>query len=211
MDPTLTPKPWWQSRTIIGALMVLVAQALHAAHIEVGSEQLTDAAMEGITFFGTLMAIYGRVKASRPISFTSKPTMEAPSAAGVSGPSSVPQKPAGFTKGSGGTAGFCRPVALAAVAVVLCGGTFVVALADNPVSITPGRRDVVTWLTPTDVIVWSTPVDERPFWVRLLTSLRIVPCTDDGLIGAYVKHSADREDAVYFGTSRPMLVGGADF
>lgn len=62
------PKPWWQSRTLVGALMVMVAQVAKLAGLEVDSAAVTDAVLSGITLLGAALAWWGRVKASRPIS-----------------------------------------------------------------------------------------------------------------------------------------------
>jgi hypothetical protein len=62
------PKPWWQSRGMWGALMVLVAQGAQMAGLEIDSAALTDAVLSGITLLGAVLAWWGRVKATRPIS-----------------------------------------------------------------------------------------------------------------------------------------------
>jgi len=62
-----TPKPWWQSRTIIGALVVLCAQGLRLAGLEVDTGAVTDLVADGATVLGALLALWGRVRAERPI------------------------------------------------------------------------------------------------------------------------------------------------
>lgn len=64
---TLEPKPWWASRSILGALGVIVAGLLQSAHVQIGSDQLSDLFYKAADFVFAALAIYGRVKASRPI------------------------------------------------------------------------------------------------------------------------------------------------
>ena len=60
-------KPWWQSRTVIGALVVIVSSAagLYGIQIDVGA--LTEIILQILALSGGVVAIYGRVKAERPI------------------------------------------------------------------------------------------------------------------------------------------------
>lgn len=62
------PKPWWHSRGMWGALMVLAAQGARMVGLEIDSAALTDAILSGLTLLGAVLAWWGRVKASRPIS-----------------------------------------------------------------------------------------------------------------------------------------------
>ena len=66
--PDAPDKPWWQSRAIIGALVVIVAQIARASGLEIDSQAMTDAIVSGITIIGAALAWWGRVRASRPIS-----------------------------------------------------------------------------------------------------------------------------------------------
>lgn len=61
-------KPWWQSRTIWGALIVVLAQLGRLVEIDVDVEGMTDAALSLATLIGAVMAWWGRVQATRPIS-----------------------------------------------------------------------------------------------------------------------------------------------
>lgn len=63
-------KPWWQSRTIWGAVVVLAAQLLRLAEIEVDVDGMTDAALSLATLFGAVMAWWGRLQAQQPVSRT---------------------------------------------------------------------------------------------------------------------------------------------
>ena len=66
VDPT--PKPWWQSRTIIGSLIVVVSAIVALFGFQLDAEIATDYVMEAIALVGGLIALYGRIAANRPIS-----------------------------------------------------------------------------------------------------------------------------------------------
>lgn len=64
-------KNWYQSKTIWGALVVILSALLRAAGYEFGeaeAAQLTDAAATIATAIGGLLALYGRLTAKLPIS-----------------------------------------------------------------------------------------------------------------------------------------------
>lgn len=69
-DPALdlAPKAWWQSRAIIGALVIVAAQGLRLTGWEIDTEALTDALLNALTLVGAALAWWGRVQATRPIS-----------------------------------------------------------------------------------------------------------------------------------------------
>ena len=63
-------KKWYASKTIIGAGITMAALALSQFGINVGAEDLNaiiEIILKVFEFGGTLLAIYGRVKASKPI------------------------------------------------------------------------------------------------------------------------------------------------
>lgn len=70
MNPT-DPKPWYQSRTIIGVIVTmlctLVAPALHVTVAPEMQGELTDVLLAAGGVAGSVLAIYGRLKAARPI------------------------------------------------------------------------------------------------------------------------------------------------
>lgn len=57
-----TDKPWWLSKTIIGALVTLIGTSIGMDAD--GMQQLTG---ELVTLAGAALAVYGRVKAVTPI------------------------------------------------------------------------------------------------------------------------------------------------
>lgn len=67
-NAALGSKPWWQSRTIWGALIVLIAQLARLVEIDVDVESLTDAALSVATLIGALLAWWGRLQAAQPVS-----------------------------------------------------------------------------------------------------------------------------------------------
>lgn len=62
-------KPWWQSKTIWGVVVALVAQVLKSSGVDISAEspQLIDGILNVISLIGTVLAIYGRVRASKLI------------------------------------------------------------------------------------------------------------------------------------------------
>lgn len=73
MSPPLesvAPKPWWQSRTIIGIAVTLVAQLLSRYGVTVTPElqgEAVSAILDLMTAAGAGLAVYGRISASQPI------------------------------------------------------------------------------------------------------------------------------------------------
>ena len=63
-------KPFWQSRTIIGAVVTIVALVAGMRHVKIDVANMTDLIMQGIAIVGSVYAIIGRFKATKPITFT---------------------------------------------------------------------------------------------------------------------------------------------
>lgn len=63
-------KPWWQSRTIWGSIIVMLAQLARLIDIDVDVEGMTDAALSIATLIGALLAWWGRLQAAQPVSRT---------------------------------------------------------------------------------------------------------------------------------------------
>lgn len=89
-DPTA--KPWWQSRTIIGALVSLLAVLAGAIGLpltETDQVQLTNVLVALGGAAGTLLTILGRIRASRPVKGGGVPPLAAfalMAALGLGGP-----------------------------------------------------------------------------------------------------------------------------
>ncbi|SMD10937.1 hypothetical protein [Rhizobium sp. RU36D] len=63
-------KLWYQSKTIWGGLIAVLAAAARLAGLEIGADiqaELVDAAMTLAGAIGGLLAIYGRLAATKPI------------------------------------------------------------------------------------------------------------------------------------------------
>jgi len=68
IDLANAPKPWWASKTIIGAIVVIAAQGARLAGWEVDTSALTNEVLTAVSLLGGALAWWGRVKAERPIS-----------------------------------------------------------------------------------------------------------------------------------------------
>ena len=60
-------KPWWQSRTIIGIVVMLLAQALKWLNVDIVNEELTDIVTIAMEAAGAGLAVYGRVNARKTL------------------------------------------------------------------------------------------------------------------------------------------------
>ena len=63
-------KPWWQSRTIIGAAAVFLGMALRTSGVDILNEELTAILTILLEAGGATLAVYGRVKARKAIKRT---------------------------------------------------------------------------------------------------------------------------------------------
>lgn len=64
-------KAWWQSRTIIGVVVLLLAQVLKLLKVDIVNEELTLFVTLALDTLGATLAIVGRVKARKAIRRTS--------------------------------------------------------------------------------------------------------------------------------------------
>jgi uncharacterized membrane protein len=60
-------KAWWKSRTIIGIVVMLLAQVLRKFHVDIINEELTDIVTISMEAIGAGLAVYGRVKARKTL------------------------------------------------------------------------------------------------------------------------------------------------
>jgi hypothetical protein len=66
-DAVAEGKPWWQSRTILGAVVVVISTVASMVGWSVDAGEVTELAVQGAALVGAGLAIYGRVRARRPI------------------------------------------------------------------------------------------------------------------------------------------------
>jgi hypothetical protein len=65
-QPSQTPtKPWWQSKTIISAVISLIISFAAIYHVQLNdlAQPLTDGIYAGLTLISIGATIYGRIKA----------------------------------------------------------------------------------------------------------------------------------------------------
>lgn len=60
-------KAWWQSRTIIGIVVMILAQVLKWMKVDIVNEELTDIVTIAMEFMGATLAVYGRVNARKTL------------------------------------------------------------------------------------------------------------------------------------------------
>ena len=60
-------KPWYQSRAIIGGLVAILASILGLWGIDLDQAAATEIALNAAPLIGGALAVWGRVKATRPI------------------------------------------------------------------------------------------------------------------------------------------------
>ncbi len=60
-------KAWWQSRTIIGIVVMLLAQVLKWLNVDIVNAELTDIVTIAMEAAGAGLAVYGRVKARKTL------------------------------------------------------------------------------------------------------------------------------------------------
>lgn len=75
--PIDSKKPW-QSRTIIGAVITILALVAGFWKIKIDVANLTEIVMQVSGIIGAVLVIYGRWKATQPITFSGKTTPGGP-------------------------------------------------------------------------------------------------------------------------------------
>ena len=73
-------KAWWQSRTIIGIVVMILAQVLKWLKVDIVNEELTDIVTIAMEFIGATLAVYERVKARKTLRATKPGGMFNPNA-----------------------------------------------------------------------------------------------------------------------------------
>lgn len=69
-DADTTPKPWWESRAVLGALVTVAASLAALAGWTLNVEATTELLFSALTLAGGVLSWWGRVKAAQPISRT---------------------------------------------------------------------------------------------------------------------------------------------
>lgn len=154
-------KAWWQSRTIIGVIVMLLAQVLKLLKVDIVNEELTAIVTLAMEAAGAALAIVGRIKARKAIKRTTP-----------GGPFN-PRAEVRRAKRSKGTASVTALGMV--VAVYGTGGAFF--LMEWP------KCDL--WVRQSSpMICYRDRVDERPFLKRLIASLRYNPISGEITGGA---------------------------
>lgn len=65
-------KKWWQSKGVMGGLIVLATGLLGSFGVDIDQAAVMDIGLQVGTVAGGALAIYGRIKADSPISITKK-------------------------------------------------------------------------------------------------------------------------------------------
>jgi len=66
----MNEKPWYQSRTIVGIVVMILAQVLRWFKVDILNEELTDIVTLAMEAIGAGLAIYGRVNARKTLRMT---------------------------------------------------------------------------------------------------------------------------------------------
>jgi hypothetical protein len=162
-------KPWWQSRTIIGAAAAILATVLGMIFkAEIPNEDVTELLLGIAAVVGSALAIYGRIKAKGPVEVRKAVRATPEEVARARGGQWGGNRKNGYARLPVLVAAACWiGIALPCVAVMeigrASGGEDRTDLVFPDITETP---DLTGW------IKYSPPVDERPFLVRLLDSLQ---------------------------------------
>ena len=66
----MNEKPWYQSRTIVGIVVMILAQVLRWFKVDILNEELTDIVTLSMETIGAGLAVYGRVNARKTLRMT---------------------------------------------------------------------------------------------------------------------------------------------
>ena len=170
-------KPIWQSRTIIGAFVTILALVAGFKNFKIDVANLTDILVQVAGLVGGALAIYGRIKATQPVKFMGatvpggafNPKAEVKKAEGIAGGTPAPRNESGRAD--------VEALMLVAAIFVLAGIALCSwpkspdTVASLPVPEAVSGKPLSQWVQVVPI------VDERPFFVRLLASLRSTPST----------------------------------
>lgn len=168
-------KPIWQSRTIIGAAVTVFALVAGFKNFKVDVGNLTEILVQVAGLVGTALAIYGRIKATRPVKFlgSTQPGGAFNPSAPVKKAEAIPNSTFQIPKSpNGGNASVDALLLVAAIFAVV--GIAFCTWPKAPETSLPlpdmcGGRPLSQWIQVVPV------ADSRPFFTRLLASLRATP------------------------------------
>jgi len=172
------PKPFWQSRTIIGAFVVIAAQILRFKGFHVDTDATTDDILTGMNLVGAALALVGRIKATRPIMFMRGTTPGGPFNPDAEVKKAAPANTVGtpVPPGKNGQSGRADLDALVIVIIIFllagiafCGFQNNAPMASREVPEVIAHRQAADWMQVVRV------EDTRPFFARLLASLKCTP------------------------------------
>jgi len=199
----LDPKKPWESRTIIGAVITIISLVASFKNVKIDVSSLTDNVMDVIGLFGAAMVIWGRFKATRPISFIGgtmpggqfNPKAEVKKAEPVS--------PAPRPPGQSGRADVDALLIIAGlfllVGIAFCGFPNNSPMASREVPEVIAHHQAADWMQVVRV------EDSRPFFTRLLSSLKCTPTL------AIVRGTTAGESSYGITLTEIEITGGADF
>lgn len=184
-------KPWWQSRTLIGIAVMLLSQILRRWHVDIVDAELSDILTTAMDAVGAFLAIYGRVNARKAIKLTTP-----------GGPFNPRAEVRRGTRANRGSASL-DAMLLAGMCFLFLGMALyalpaTARLADLPVPEAVGDRPVSEWMQVVRV------EDSRPFFVRLLASVRCTPT-------AALVHGTDGKNGMDVRISKIVITGRAEF
>ena len=186
-------KPPWLSRGVVGSVVVIASMLAGIYGWHVDSDRTTDIIMQAVGLIGGIIALYGRIKAEQPITWTRGTTP-----GGAFNPKAELRKTeAVFRKKDNGFA------AIKALLLILAAYLFLAIAVSATTDIKfrsvsdvqCGGKPLAEWIQVVPV------VDSRPFWQRLWSSLRVTP----SVAVAYVDGTASVR------ITKIELKGGAEF
>jgi hypothetical protein len=220
-------KPWWQSRTIIGAAAAILATVLGMVFkAEIPNEDVTELLLGLAAVVGSALAIYGRIKAKGPVEVRK---------AVRATPEEISKARGGGQWGGNRKNGYAQLPVLVAAACWICIALLCVAVME--IGRASGGEDRTDLTDRTDLVFpditetpdlsgwikYSPPVDARPFLARLLDSLRFWAEVSTPKGKARVDESGAVVSGTYRDNERPAkndleprryavgVTGGADF
>ena len=198
-------KPFWQSRTIIGSVVTIIALVAGFKNVKIDVANLTDILVDAAGIVGAIFAIWGRFKATKPITF-----LGATVPGGQFNPNAEVKKAepvkAGGTPTLPGNSGRADVDTLLVLWIIfLLAG---IAFFQLPASTPMAQRDVPEVIAHRQVADWMQVVrveDQRPFFARLIASLKCTPTL------AIVRGTTAGSASYGVTLTEIEITGGADF